>query len=248
MSKLSILTGALAALLVLLSFTGALCGAVVREAEDVSLYGARSREAVREAMGLTSEEETTAYIGLDAAEQEAFAQEMAVYMASGSGTAQDAPERLNEREAMHMADVRGLIAACDKAKTLCASLAGALAVAMAWTGVRLKRRRRTVLLGALIGAGLLALSAGGLLLAVHAAGFERAFVALHELLFSNDLWLLNPETDMLIRMMPQLLFERAAVYVAWGTLGVFGVMLAMLFAVYALVGGMSRRQLTEKKS
>ena len=35
------------------------------------------------------------------------------------------------------------------------------------------------------------------------ADFDGLFVLFHHLSFSNDLWLLNPATDMLIRLMPQ---------------------------------------------
>lgn len=33
--------------------------------------------------------------------------------------------------------------------------------------------------------------------------FEKSFIIFHKLLFNNDLWLLNPETDIMIRMLPQ---------------------------------------------
>ncbi|MDP3387739.1 MAG: TIGR01906 family membrane protein [Eubacteriales bacterium] len=32
--------------------------------------------------------------------------------------------------------------------------------------------------------------------------FNKAFTVFHELLFTNDLWLLNPETDIMIQMLP----------------------------------------------
>lgn len=249
MSKLSLITGALAALIVLLSFAGALCGAVVHEAADASLYGGRSRQAVREAMGFDSEEEVTAYIGVNAEEQEEFARLTAAYMAFSSDWEKDALTLplLSEREASHMADVRALIALCDRGKAAFVPLAAALAVAMAWTGMRLARRRRAVLLGALAGGAIVAFAALAAALFVHTVGFERSFIGMHELAFTNDLWLMNPETDILIRMMPQLLFEQAAARVVNRALGAFVVTLAMLFAVYALIDGMSRRQLTERK-
>ena len=70
---------------------------------------------------------------------------------------------------------------------------------------------------------------------------------MHELLFTNDLWLMNPETDVLIRMMPQLLFERAAVSVAQRAGISFAVICALLAAVYLVVGGMIRRNLSERE-
>lgn len=244
---LSLLTGALAALIVLLAFAGSVCGAVVREATDASLYGERSRAAVKEAMGLATQDEVSAYIGVDEETQAEFARQTALYMAYGRSGEPAALPLLSEREQAHMADVRALIAVCSGARTLCASLAGALAVALSWTGVRLERRRRTALLGALAGVGVLALLVGGAAFYVYAAGFGRAFIGLHEWIFSNDLWLLDPQTDILIRMMPQRLFEQTAARVAKEACGMFGMTLAMLFGIYALMDGMSRRQLTEKK-
>ena len=132
------------------------------------------------------------------------------------------------------------------ASKVCFSLAAALAVVIAWTGARLTKRRKTLLLG--VAAGLGALLAGGLLLAalLRGQGFARLFTGAHELLFSNDLWLMNPETDVLIRMMPQALFERAAAEAALGALRLFAAVGALLIAIEGLVGGMIRRHLAEE--
>ena len=125
-------------------------------------------------------------------------------------------------------------------------LAAALAVVLAWTGARLTKRRKTLLLGAAAGLG--ALLAGGLLLValLRGQGFARLFAGAHELLFSNDLWLMNPETDVLIRMMPQTLFERAAAQAALGALRLFAAVGVLLIAIEGLVGGMIRRHLAEE--
>ena len=40
-----------------------------------------------------------------------------------------------------------------------------------------------------------------------AVNFSSAFNFFHRLLFTNDLWLLNPETDLLIRICPSSMFE-----------------------------------------
>jgi integral membrane protein (TIGR01906 family) len=36
--------------------------------------------------------------------------------------------------------------------------------------------------------------------------FEKAFIIFHEILFTNDLWILNSKTDNLLKMMPEKLF------------------------------------------
>ena len=46
------------------------------------------------------------------------------------------------------------------------------------------------------------------------AGFERLFLAFHEVSFSNDLWQLNPRTDYLIAMFPEGFFFDATILIA----------------------------------
>jgi len=41
-------------------------------------------------------------------------------------------------------------------------------------------------------------------------GFDRLFILFHELFFSNDLWLMDPRTDILVRMFPGEFFRRIA--------------------------------------
>ncbi len=40
--------------------------------------------------------------------------------------------------------------------------------------------------------------------------FQRAFTVFHELLFTNDLWLLDPKTDLMIQMLPENFFSGMA--------------------------------------
>ena len=225
----------------MLAAAGALCGAVSGLSRDASLSGARSRETVRETMGLSSQEEVTAAIGLDAQAQEALAQQIAEGM--GRADADFALEPLNAREQAHLRDVRDLMLRLGSSSKVCFSLAAALAVVLAWTGARLPRRRKTLLLGAAAGLGALLALALLLVALLRGQGFARLFAGAHELLFSNDLWLMNPETDVLIRMMPQLFFERAAVSVAARAGASFGIVCTLLLAVEWTVSGMIRRDL-----
>ena len=39
-----------------------------------------------------------------------------------------------------------------------------------------------------------------------AMDFDRLFILFHQIAFTNNLWLLNPQTDLLIRLMPTQLF------------------------------------------
>lgn len=54
-----------------------------------------------------------------------------------------------------------------------------------------------------------------IIIAVLAAiDFDTFWTAFHQVFFRNELWLLNPETDLLIRMMPQRFFVRIVIHIA----------------------------------
>ncbi|MDO5714865.1 MAG: TIGR01906 family membrane protein [Tissierellia bacterium] len=40
--------------------------------------------------------------------------------------------------------------------------------------------------------------------------FSKAFIIFHKIFFQNDLWILNPETDLMIQMLPENFFEGMA--------------------------------------
>ncbi len=44
--------------------------------------------------------------------------------------------------------------------------------------------------------------------------FSRAFILFHKLFFTNDLWLLNPKTDWMIRLLPESFFQGIALRTA----------------------------------
>lgn len=239
-----------AALAVLALLTGALCAGVFAVATDAQLYGAYSREAVAAQIGTDDADAVTQAIGLTQEEQQRAATQIAEYMRSGSPDEPLYPviaqgeTIFGEREAMHMQDVRRLMRLADTLAKALIPLAAGLAVVCAWVGAG---RQKDALLGA--GAALLlaAAIAGALLLALGSAGFERAFAGMHRVLFANDLWLLNPQTDVLIRMMPLPLFARAAQDALGRAAGMAAVGGVMLAAAYFLVEGMVRRHLTERK-
>ena len=47
-----------------------------------------------------------------------------------------------------------------------------------------------------------------------AADFDAAFTFFHHLLFTNNLWLLNPDTDLLIRICPEEMFMQMGIRIA----------------------------------
>lgn len=230
------LVSLLAALATVLTFAGAVAGAAVLIAQDEGIYN--RRDIVRDATGLQTEDALTDYIGMNAQEQEAFAREIASRM--GDESLDFDGIGLNEREQQHMLDVRALILRMQSAAQLCLSAAAVLAVAAAWAAGQ-GRIGRAALRGACWGVAALAVIVAALAAAVGVAGFERSFFFMHELLFENDLWLLNPQTDVLIRIMPQQLFEQAAIRLLGTAAALFALVLALLAATASVLGGVIRR-------
>lgn len=115
-------------------------------------------------------------------------------------------EVFQPHEAAHMADVRELITLDGKVCLICGL--GALAVTAA--GCARRSRRRDFLRGIRWGLGLLAAVLGGMLIWA-LADFDGLFVTFHRVAFRNDGWLLDPRTDLLIRLMPIQFFIRLGI-------------------------------------
>ena len=121
----------------------------------------------------------------------------------------------NERELSHMRDVRGLVRGVYRVQ----QLTGAYLVAFAIVGLALARRRFLPRLGWYVGLG--GAVTLGLVVVVglgSLVGFDRLFLAFHEIGFSNDLWQLDPATDNLIAMYPQRFFFDATMLIALSTI------------------------------
>ncbi len=112
----------------------------------------------------------------------------------------------NAREIIHLTDIRGLFRLFDRGLMLIVP-----ALVLAFFLMRGPDKS-----GLLAGAGLAALILGALALWI-ALDFEGAFITMHRVLFTNDLWLLDPRTDLLICLMPEEMFlylaGRLALYV-----------------------------------
>lgn len=128
----------------------------------------------------------------------------------------------NQKEQQHMADCRALFTLCREVL-----LAATAAAALAMLALCLTHRARAAAAGFLTGGGLvLALLAA---LAVWGmADFDGLFVLFHRLSFANDLWLLNPGEDLLIRLMPTAFFLHyaALIGITWLLLALLGETLA----------------------
>lgn len=118
----------------------------------------------------------------------------------------------NERELSHMRDVRTLFDLSRSVRVYCLLFA-LCAFIPALLLSRGSKPRIFKAGAAAIGAWVLTLAA---FMAYAAMDFTRAFNLFHEVLFTNDLWMLDPQTDRMIRMMPEQFFgalaTRAAVF------------------------------------
>ena len=152
-------------------------------------------------------------VGISREEQVLVNGDLAAYLAGRSdsldrpvtlrGEALDSP--FNDREKRHMEDVRRLFRVGLMARAVLLAAGAALLGAGLLMG-----RRRARRWGALM--ALCLMTAAGVLLALllWRADFDRLFIRFHQLIFTNDLWLLDPATDAMIRMLPEPFFEGMA--------------------------------------
>ena len=129
----------------------------------------------------------------------------------------------NQKEQHHMADVQQLFMLCSHV-----SLGSAILTLAGWLTTPRKPAfwrivRRTVCC-------VLAYVTILVLLAV--LDFNSLFILFHQVAFTNDLWLLDPRTDLLIRLMPIEFFVSYAAII--GGLWLLGMVGLLAFATYRI--------------
>ena len=147
--------------------------------------------------------------GLPEAEYPGMARMITAYLAGAtdtfqySGTDADGVTYLafRENEQQHMADCRALFT-LDRAVMAASTL---LLIPLGWAAWALRPARAWTAAGFLDGCAAALLTIMGLTV-WGIADFSSLFVLFHRLSFDNGLWLLNPQTDLLIRLMPMPLF------------------------------------------
>jgi len=115
-------------------------------------------------------------------------------------------EFFNEREIAHMVDVQHLFLAAISIRRICAVII-LLSIALLWrTKADIKRLLPRMLC---IGTALFfALTAA--LAAIISTDFTKYFILFHKIFFTNDLWILDPSTDLLINIVPEPFFVDTA--------------------------------------
>lgn len=137
-------------------------------------------------------------------------------------------EFFNEREIAHMEDVRGLFLAALSLRTACLILAAVCIVLL----FLMKGQAKTIFPKTLCIGTALFFAVVILLAAIISTDFTKYFVIFHEIFFSNDLWMLDPSTDLLINIVPEPFFvdtaARIAITYAASVLAVFAACLVWL--------------------
>ena len=133
----------------------------------------------------------------------------------------------SEEETIHMEDVKGLMRTIFRANEVALGFVLAyVAGAALWSGERSGRDLAKETLAA-VGVG----GAAGVFVGILAiVGFESAWERLHEIIFTNDFWLLDPSRDRLIQMFPESFWQEA-------TFIVVGLALAEAVVLVAIAGG-----------
>lgn len=131
--------------------------------------------------------------------------------------------KYNVTEDVHMEDVRGLFVGALVLRRICI-ITAFVCVALLWL---LKADIALVVPRSVCwGTGLFFAMICVLGLVI-STDFTKYFVIFHHIFFNNDLWLLDPATDLLINIVPEPFFVDTASYIAL----VFGISVAVIFGV-----------------
>ncbi len=113
-------------------------------------------------------------------------------------------EVFGEREKDHMVDVKVLYLSARNVRTV--FFIGAAVLVIATFLIRKKQACKTLCKSFLCVSGVFVVIVGALGLYA-AVDFTSFWISFHHLFFTNDLWLLDPRTDVLIMMVPEQFFS-----------------------------------------
>lgn len=141
------------------------------------------------------------------------------------------PQRLfNEREILHMRDVKSLVVYVLHWGLWASAAYIAVFIVV---GYALWQRRMLVILArGFFWGSVVALLMIGLITVLAMIGFDAVFTKFHTISFSNDLWQLDPSRDRLIQMFPEAFFRDAVLLV-----GGISILMSLVF------GGLAYRYL-----
>ena len=133
----------------------------------------------------------------------------------------------NERDRLHMRDVRNLFLGGIKVGGVCLIVAAAILTMFKKREKDWKRlfcRAYSIALGVWLVIGVLL----GIAFSID---FTTCFTIFHKLFFTNNLWIFNPETDYMIRMLPEGFFSDMVIRIS----EVFGAVLVVIWIVLFVI-------------
>ena len=148
----------------------------------------------------------------------------------------------NEQDRLHMADVKNLFLG---GLTLRWVLLAAAAVLIALLVLLKGDWRRIIPRAYFIALGIF-LAVTVHLGALFASDFTKYFTIFHEIFFTNDLWLFDPATDYMIRMLPEGFFYDMVMRIGGCFLGSLAVLLVIFFVWRHFLGKGHRQTKNEK--
>lgn len=144
---------------------------------------------------------------------------------------------LNDKEISHMRDVRGIYKTINTIKIVAAIITLIIIMLYAWKKInvfKFKELRNTLFIGYLVPIffGILYLT-----------DFQGAFIKFHEIFFKNDLWQLDPKTDLLIRLMPEEFFVSGFIKIlAYYTISIFVIHVCSFYYVARCSSKMKKKE------
>ena len=182
----------------------------------------------------------TKHLDVRASEYEHYAKAISAYL-DGRAESMQVPARedpnvmkpaFSEKENLHMQDVRGIVNFLKSMRWVGGGFTLSVLAALYLLG---KDQRSHLMNEAFRGfahgsIALLAIALG--IVVFGTVDFDGLFWYFHQAVFTNDLWLLNPETDLLVALMPLEFFIWYAKELLKSLLPVLGIMLCMIIAWY----------------
>ena len=139
-------------------------------------------------------------------------------------------EFFNAREIAHMEDVRDLFIGALGIRRIGLGITFLYAMILVfWSKKNAERKQllKSLVPGSLCAGTGLFFAATIILGSIIASDFSRYFIVFHHIFFDNDLWILNPATDLLINIVPEPFFMDTALYIGLG----FGSMVLAFFLI-----------------
>ena len=136
-------------------------------------------------------------------------------------------EFFNDREIAHMEDVRGLFLGGLALRRISLGLIVACVILILLLKADIRRvLPKMICIGSALFFAVLAVLAG-----IISTDFNQYFILFHHIFFNNDLWMLNPDTDLLINIVPEPFFMDTAARIAM----TYGISVLAVFAICFII-------------